>query len=222
MCPFVDPAPAFTSEQVMRVTGISKRKLNYWLDNGIISADIDEARGRGRVRLWSFQNLLEVRVALWLRDRVSLQLLRKIVGSLRKRGFEMPLADLRLGVVESANPRKRARIVFQTESGEWEEVFEGGQLVLRLTLPIKAMSDELAKAVERDQRQRRRAGQIEKRRGRLGSEPVFAGTRIPVTAVQRMHDAGWTSKMILAEYPSLKPKDVRAAVSRPRGGRRAS
>ena len=49
MCPSVDhPVRAFTSEQVMRVTGISKRKLNYWLDNGIISADIDEARGRGR------------------------------------------------------------------------------------------------------------------------------------------------------------------------------
>ena len=59
-------------------------------------------------------------------------------------------------MVESANPRKRARIVYQTESGEWEEIFEGGQLVLELTLPIKAMSDELSKAVERDQRQRRR------------------------------------------------------------------
>ena len=41
--------------------------------------------GAGAVRLWSFQNLLEVRVALWLRDRVSLQLLRKIVQSFRKR-----------------------------------------------------------------------------------------------------------------------------------------
>jgi uncharacterized protein (DUF433 family) len=213
-CSFVgSPPAAFTSDQVMRVTGISRRRLNYWLEHDIISADIDAAKGRGRVRLWSFENLLEVRVAVWLRERVSLQLLTKIVRSLRRRGYSMPLATLRLAVVEANKPRRQARVIFQDEAGEWEEVFSGGQLVMEITLPVGAMRDELSKALDRDQRKRRKSGQIERQRGRLGSAPVFAGTRIPVSAVERLHKAGWSTQRILAEYPGLKPGDVRAVVA---------
>jgi uncharacterized protein (DUF433 family) len=195
----------------MRVTGISRRRLNYWLDHGIISADIDAAKGRGHVRLWSFDNLLEVRVALWLRDRVSLQLLTKIVKSLRRRGYETPLATLVLAVVEPHAARATSRVIFQDETGQWEEALSG-QLVMELSLPVGAMRDQLAKALERDQRKRRKAGQIERQRGRLGSVPVFAGTRIPVSVVERLHKAGWSDQRILTEYPDLKPGDVRAAL----------
>jgi uncharacterized protein (DUF433 family) len=74
------------------------------------------------------------------------------------------------------------------------------------------MRDQLAKALERDQRKRRKAGQIERQRGRLGSAPVFAGTRIPVSVVTRLHKAGWSNQRIMTEYPDLKPGDVRAAL----------
>jgi uncharacterized protein (DUF433 family) len=211
-CSFVgSPPAAFTSDQVMRVTGISRRRLNYWLEHGIISADIDAAKGRGRVRLWSFENLLEVRVALWLRDRVSLQLLTKIVKSLRRRGYETPLATLVLAVVEPKSARRQSRVIFQDESGKWEEALSG-QLVMELSLPVGAMRSELSSALDRDQRQRRKSGKIERQRGRLGSAPVFAGTRIPVGAVERLHAAGWSTKRILAEYPGLKVGDIRAAI----------
>src|ERR1017187_4694858 len=91
---------AFTSEQVMRITGVSRRRLTYWLERGVVTAEVDAARGRGHVRLWSFGNLLEVRVALWLREKVSLQLLTKVVRKLCREGLTKPLADLRVAVVE--------------------------------------------------------------------------------------------------------------------------
>ena len=40
-----NPGAVFTSEQVMRLTGVSRRRLTYWLDHGIVSAEVDEARG---------------------------------------------------------------------------------------------------------------------------------------------------------------------------------
>ena len=126
--------------------------------------------------MWSFTNLLEVRVALWLREQVSLQLLGKIVPALRKRGFDAPLAQLRVGVVEHRNHQKR--VIIQNPDGAWEEPLSG-QLILEIVLPLGQFRVELEAAAERDRKRQRRPGQIERKRGRLGSEPVFAGTRSP-------------------------------------------
>jgi uncharacterized protein (DUF433 family) len=208
-----NPGAVFTSEQVMRLTGVSRRRLTYWLDHGIVSAEVDEARGRGHIRLWSFANLLEVRVALWLRESVSLQLLGKIVRKLRQRGFASPLAELRVAVVRG---RSAERVTIQEPDGTWGEPLSG-QLVMELVLPLDRFSAEVAKAAERDRKLRRRAGAIEQHRGRLGSTPVFAGTRIPVAAVQRLLAAGWDASRIVAEYPGLTPADVRAAAERQAG-----
>jgi DNA-binding transcriptional MerR regulator len=78
---------AFTSDQALRLTGASRRRLGYWVDTRLISPSIQRGEGRGRVRLFSFANLLELRTAVWLRDKVSLQLIRKIVQRCRSRGL---------------------------------------------------------------------------------------------------------------------------------------
>jgi len=197
----------FTSEQVIRLTGVSRRRLTYWLDRQILSADVDAARGRGRVRLWSFSNLIEVRVALALRDEVSLQLLRKIVSKLRERGLTLPLAEVRIVVVQLG---RGSRVVIEESDGSWAEPLSG-QGVMKLTLPLDEYERELAEAVVLDRDQQRQPGRIVQRRGRLGSTPVFAGTRIPVSAVRRLLSAGWEAERILAEYPGLAEADLRAA-----------
>lgn len=202
----------FTTDQAMRLTGISRRRLGYWLDQGILAADVDEARGRGRVRLWSFANLVEVRVALWLRDKVSLQLIRKIVGKLRVlEGVDRPLSDFSFAVVETGRRTRRQDVMIQRADGSWETWAEG-QKVMEVTVPLRRFADELRKAAEADRVARRRVGQVERRRGALGSAPVLAGTRVPTTAISSLHEAGWPVERILENYPGLKPADVKAAL----------
>ena len=198
---------AYTSDQVIRFTVVSRRRLAYWLDKGVISADVDEARGRGRIRLWSFANLVEVRAALWLREHVSLQLLREVVAALRRRGLAYPLAEVRVAVVEA--PR-RSRVLVRLADGSWEEPLTG-QVVMELVVPVGQFRSELEQTIAGEEARRRRPGTIERHRGRLGSAPVFAGTRVPVAAVRRMREAGWTLERILEEYPDLTAADVRAA-----------
>jgi uncharacterized protein (DUF433 family) len=197
----------FTSERMMRLTGVSRRRLAYWLDRGIVSADVDAAKGRGRVRLWSFSNLVEVRVALALRDEVSLQLLGKIVRKLRERGMTLPLSQVRIAVDRLGSS---SRVVIQESDGSWAEPLSG-QGVMILDLPLDQYGRELVEAAERDRKTQRREGLIEQRRGRLGSAPVFAGTRVPVATVKRLLDAGWGDERILAEYPGLTRADLRVA-----------
>jgi len=206
----VEQGAAFTTEQAIRLTGVSRRRLTYWLERGIVGAEADVIRGRRHVRLWSFTNLLEIRVALWLRDRVSLQYLGRVVHALRDHGLTTPLAEVRVAVVEAIG-RKGLSIVVQGPDGAWEEPLSG-QLVMELVLPLGRFREELSNAVERDRRQNRRPGQVEQHRGQLGSAAVFAGTRVPVAAVQRLHAAGWDTNRILAEYPALTATDVRAAL----------
>jgi uncharacterized protein (DUF433 family) len=202
----------FTTEQVIRLTGISRRRLAYWLDRDIVAADVDEARGRGHVRLWSFRNLVEVRVALWLRDKVSLQLIRAMVGKLRGlEGLDHPLADVSLAVVETTRKARRQDVVIQQADGSWETWAEG-QKVMEVTVPLRRFADELRQAADVDRRSRRQVGAVERRRGALGSTPVLAGTRVPISAIRSLHQAGWSTERILASYPGLEAADVAAAL----------
>ncbi|MBV8161053.1 MAG: DUF433 domain-containing protein [Acidimicrobiia bacterium] len=212
---------AFTAEQVMRLTGISRRKLTYWLESGILVADVDAARGRGHVRLFSFRNLVEVRVAIWLRDKISLQLMRKIVARLRCGGGpERPLVELRFAVIEDRSGRRppRHEVVVQGPDGTWEQA-RSGQKVMEITVPLQQFAEELVAAAERDRRRRRRAGKVERRRGVLGSTPVLAGTRVPTRAIRSLHEAGYSVERIVRNYPGLTRADVRAALQEDSTGR---
>lgn len=197
---------AFTTEQVMRITGISRRRLNYWLEKGVITAEMDMARGRGRVRLWSFTNLVELKAALWLREHLSLQLLEEVVTALRRRGVAFPLADCKVAVTTGARARQ---VLVASADGSVEEAISG-QLVMELVVPLSTFGAELTHQIERDRKRRRLPGKIEQHRGRLGGAPVFAGTRVPVAAVQRLKKAGWSNAAILADYPGLTPADLEA------------
>ena len=46
-----------------------------------------------------------------------------------------------------------------------------------------------------------------------GGEPVFKGTRVTLRTVLASLAGGDTVEKILADFPSLKPEDIRAAIS---------
>lgn len=65
----------FTSREVVQLTGISARQLQWWDERGIVVP----AR-KGRRRLYSMEDLAELAVICELRDRgFSLQRVRKVV-----------------------------------------------------------------------------------------------------------------------------------------------
>jgi uncharacterized protein (DUF433 family) len=50
-------------------------------------------------------------------------------------------------------------------------------------------------------------------RGVCGGEPVFKGTRVTLRTVLASLAGGDSAEEILADFPSLKPEDVRAAIA---------
>ena len=67
--------------------GITYRQLDYWARTGLVSPEIRGAEGSGTQRLYSFRDLLMLKVVKKLQDAgISLQQIRTAIEHLRLRG----------------------------------------------------------------------------------------------------------------------------------------
>lgn len=86
----------YNSKTAMKITGVSRAKLQYWDRCGIVKPHVS-ASGRGSQRLYDFRGLVELKTANVLRkEGLSLQRLRKVLSYLRKefKDINKPLAEL--------------------------------------------------------------------------------------------------------------------------------
>ena len=89
---------SFNSKAVSKIKGIPTRVIDYWDRTNFVKPSPSEASGYGSVRLYSFTDLIQFRVAKFLRDQgLSLQKIRKSLNYLRKHlpEVENPLSQLR-------------------------------------------------------------------------------------------------------------------------------
>jgi DNA-binding transcriptional MerR regulator len=78
------------------VAGITYRQLDYWARTGLVVPSVRDASGSGTQRLYSFRDIVVLRVVKSLLDAgVSLQNIRKAIDALRQRG-EKDLAAVTL------------------------------------------------------------------------------------------------------------------------------
>lgn len=89
----------FSADVTRRVVGISYRQLDYWDKTGLIRPSVQRARGRGSRRLYSFEDLVELRVvARLLAAGIHLPTVRKATRYMRQHFTDVvrPLARLAL------------------------------------------------------------------------------------------------------------------------------
>lgn len=86
---------AFDSKTVSRIVGVSLRQIQYWDERGFIRPSVKTAGGRGTKRLYSFSDLVQLKVVKDLGDHgLSLQKIRRCLGHL-KGGFADQAGSLR-------------------------------------------------------------------------------------------------------------------------------
>jgi DNA-binding transcriptional MerR regulator len=94
--------------EVVKIVGITYRQLDYWARTGLVTPSIRDAAGSGTQRLYSFEDLVALRVIKSLLDTgVSLQRVRKAVTHLQS--MDRPVAGVTLmsdgkGVYEAHSP----------------------------------------------------------------------------------------------------------------------
>lgn len=92
-------ASGFSADVSRKLVGITYRQLDYWDKTGLIRPSVQKARGKGSRRVYSFEDLVELRVvARLLSVGVSLTAVRKAVAYLRSHFTKVvrPLAGLLL------------------------------------------------------------------------------------------------------------------------------
>lgn len=86
-----DGAVGYRGVTACAAVGISYRQLDYWARTALVVPSVRDASGSGTSRLYSFRDLVVLKVVKRLLDAgVSLQNIRKAIDALRSRG----VADL--------------------------------------------------------------------------------------------------------------------------------
>jgi len=91
-------AVGYRAPQVCRLVGITYRQLDYWARTDLLRPSAKEASGSGSQRLYSFTDLVQLKVIKRLLDAgMSLKRIRSAVEILRERlESDQPLADVTL------------------------------------------------------------------------------------------------------------------------------
>jgi DNA-binding transcriptional MerR regulator len=78
-------AEGYRVPEVCKIVGISYRQLDYWARTGLVTPSVREAGGSGTQRLYSFRDLVQLKVIRKLIDAgISLQRVRKAIMFLQE------------------------------------------------------------------------------------------------------------------------------------------
>jgi DNA-binding transcriptional MerR regulator len=161
--PDLDQDTGYRGPTACRAAGITYRQLDYWARTGLVEPSIRGAKGSGSQRLYSFRDILVLKVVKRLLDTgVSLQQIRTAIMHLHERGVE-DLAQITL-------MSDGASVYECTSADEVIDLVQGGQGVFGIAvgrvwrevegelaqLPTERAHDEHPSEVE-DELARRRA-----------------------------------------------------------------
>lgn len=124
-------ADGFSADVARRAVGITYRQLDYWDKTGLVRPSIKQARGKGSRRVYSFEDLVELRViAQLLGIGVSLATVRRAARYVRQHFADLvrPLARLTLVV-------QGKRVLVRTTDGKaLVDATSGGQVVISFSV----------------------------------------------------------------------------------------
>ena len=126
----VSPLPSdlgYRGPTACNAAGITYRQLDYWARTGLIEPSVRGASGSGSQRLYSFRDILILKVIKRLLDAgISLQQVRSAVGHLRERGTD----DLTQVTLMSDG----ASVYECTSNDEVIDLLQGGQGVFGIAI----------------------------------------------------------------------------------------
>lgn len=133
----VVPADQFTSRRACELSGLSPTMLDYLIRERFISASASKARGRGRARLFTFGDIVTLKVIRhMLRSGIEI---RKLAGGLRKfraktRKTTFTNLPYRFLVTDGTD-------IFLEEDGKLESLTQDGQLAFLFLVDLKQCAD---------------------------------------------------------------------------------
>jgi uncharacterized protein (DUF433 family) len=196
---------AFSADQVAKLTGLTMRQLAYWDETGFFKPQhAAENRRSPYSRIYSFNDIVGLRTISVLKNGqgVSMKHLKETAARL-SRYTKRPWSDVKLSVWN------KEVTWIDPDIGVPASVVSGQGVLFELISVIEDMKRETERLRKRSSDE---IGKVVRKRNIAQNRPVFAGTRVPVSAVLSFSEAGYSVDDILKEYPSLTREDIDAAL----------
>ena len=127
MGPSGDELTGYRGPTACSAAGITYRQLDYWARTGLVEASVREASGSGTQRLYSFRDILVLKIVKKLLDAgISLQNIRTAISTLRDHG----VADLAQITLMSDG----TTVYECTSTDEVVDLLQGGQAVFAIAV----------------------------------------------------------------------------------------
>jgi DNA-binding transcriptional MerR regulator len=135
----VEVDAGYRGPQVCKIVGITYRQLDYWARTDLVRPSVCDANGSGTQRLYSYRDLVELKVVKKLLDGgVSLQRARRAIEYLRDNlGTDVAAANLILD---------GSRSVLALTDDQLVDLLRAGQGVLNI-VPLGPVVEELATGI---------------------------------------------------------------------------
>ena len=132
-------ANGFSGPMVCRLTGVTYRQLDYWARTELVTPSIKPASGSGSKRLYSYGDVLEVKVIKsLLNSGVALHRARQAVECLRN-ALGVDLASSSLVLSDTGS-------VLAHDDGDLVDLLRGGQGVFNI-VPLANVVAELSTTI---------------------------------------------------------------------------
>jgi DNA-binding transcriptional MerR regulator len=111
--PSTSPLGSFSGKKAADIVGISYRQLDYWARTDLIRPSLADAKGSGSRRLYSYRDLLELKlVKTLLDDGIKLESIREAFGYLREQlGEDLSTAKLVISGTSAVLVRENDELV---------------------------------------------------------------------------------------------------------------
>lgn len=119
---------SYTKKEIVEITGLTPRQVQFYTEEHIVSADIDEGKGRGHIRRYSRQNVLEFLIIKELNNYgMTLQYIKLVVDWVKSDYMKKKIPELekqydkgtRAYTIFAIDPEKRLGMIdFQWKSGK--------------------------------------------------------------------------------------------------------
>lgn len=139
---------SFNTKTAVKLTGLTPRQIDYWDRTHFIKPTVKEAAGYGTGRLYSFEDIVQLKVAKTLIDKgVTLQKIRKSITYLKKNfpDAKKPLAEMRFltdGETIFVLADKKEKILDTLARGQMVFALAIGELIEELKGEVKKISQD--------------------------------------------------------------------------------
>ena len=127
----------YTGPEVCKITGITYRQLDHWTTSNLIKASIRSIKGSGFHRIYSFQDIIQIKLVNKLREAgVSLQKIRLALNNMENVLGE----DINISDVSVFSDGKSIYVI--SDNDQMIDLLKKGQAVFGISLgPVRTEAE---------------------------------------------------------------------------------